>query len=128
MRTFVALTVALLACGGPLVRPVEQGPDGGALPGGGPPPPTASGPTLAGCAMLPPTNAWNQDISADAIDPHSADYLAFMNAGSLYLQPDFGGPYGQPFMVVPSSQPRVSMSFLYASQSDPGPYPFPQDL
>jgi hypothetical protein len=51
-----------------------------------------------------------------------------MGAGSLYLHPDFGGPYGQPFAVVPASQERVPMSFLYASQSDPGPYPFPRDV
>jgi hypothetical protein len=51
-----------------------------------------------------------------------------MGAGSLYLHPDFGGQYGQPFAVVPASQERVPMSFLYASQSDPGPYPFPRDV
>jgi len=30
--------------------------------------------------------------------------------------------------VLPSPGARVPMSFLYASQSDPGPYPFPPDL
>ena len=78
--------------------------------------------------MFPADNAWNRDVSSDPIDPHSADYLAFMGASSLYLHPDFGGPYGQPFVVVPADQERVPMSFLYTSQSEPGPYPFPRDL
>ncbi|TMA38192.1 MAG: hypothetical protein E6J82_17995, partial [Deltaproteobacteria bacterium] len=67
-------------------------------------------------------------MSSEPVDSHSADYLAFMGASSLYLQPDFGGQYGQPFVVVPADQARVPMSFLYASQSEPGPYPFPRDL
>jgi len=78
--------------------------------------------------MFPLDNEWNRDISADAVDPHSADYLEYMGASSLMLQPDFGGPYGQPFVMVPASQPRVEMSFLYATQSEPGPYPFPLDV
>jgi hypothetical protein len=78
--------------------------------------------------MFPPDNPWNRDISGEPADPHSAEYLSFMGAGSLYLHPDFGGQYGQPFAVVPASQERVPMSFLYASQSDPGPYPFPRDV
>ena len=86
------------------------------------------GPSLAGCPVFPADNAWNRDVSSEPVDPHSADYLAFMGAASLYLQPDFGGQYGQPFVVVPADQPRVSMSFLYATQSEPGPYPFPRDV
>ena len=78
--------------------------------------------------MFPAGSEWNRDVSADAADPHSADYLAFMGSGSLYLHPDFGGSYGQPFAVVQAQQARVSMTFRYVSQSDPGPYPFPQDL
>src|SRR5438552_474806 len=85
-------------------------------------------PSLAGCPVFPLENAWNRDISSEPVDPHSADYLAFMGAGSLHLHPDFGGQYGQPFVIVPADQPRVPMSFLYASQSEPGPYPFPQDV
>src|SRR5262249_23738157 len=33
--------------------------------------------------------------------------------------------YGIPFVVVPGTQPGVPMSFDYADQSDPGPYPIP---
>ncbi len=90
--------------------------------------PPPSGPSLAGCPMFLADDPWNRDISAEPLDHHSADYLAYMGAGSLRLHPDFGGPYGQPFAVVPVAQPRVPMSFLYSSQSEPGPYPFPSDL
>jgi hypothetical protein len=78
--------------------------------------------------MFPSDNEWNRDVSAEPVDAHSADYLAYMGASSLRLHPDFGGPYGQPFLIVPATQERVPMSFLYATQSEPGPYPFPRDL
>ncbi|MCA1825567.1 MAG: hypothetical protein LC689_01345 [Myxococcales bacterium] len=107
--------------------PVEP-PDAGApsVPDAGPV--AAPGPTLAGCPMFPLDNPWNADVSMLPVDPHSADYLAFMGAASLKVQPGFGGPYGMPVNVVPGTQPRVPMTFLYSSQSDPGPYPFPPDL
>ena len=88
----------------------------------------AAQPTLGGCPMFPLSSDWNRDVSADPVDAHSGDYLAFMGSGSLKLHPDFGGQYGQPFVVVPGSQQRVTMTFLYSSQSDPGPYPFPPDV
>lgn len=108
--------------------PAAAAPDAGAPAADPSPAAVAPGPTLAGCPMFPADNPWNRDVSGDAVDAHSADYLAFMGAGSLKLHPDFGGQYGQPFAVVPPGQARVPMTFLYSSQSDPGPYPFPPDL
>ena len=93
-------------------------------------PPTSeppAGPVLAGCPIFPAANAWNSDISGAAIDPHSADFLAFIGTG-LPLWPGFGGQYGTPFTVVPQDQAGVPMTFLYAASSDPGPYPFPPSL
>jgi hypothetical protein len=49
------------------------------------------------------------------------------------LHPDFGsglwegGPIGIPFTVVPGDQPLVNVTFDYADESDPGPYPVPPD-
>ncbi len=41
------------------------------------------------------------------------------------LHPDFGrAPYGFQVAVVNNAHPLVSMSFDYADESDPGPYPF----
>jgi hypothetical protein len=38
-----------------------------------------------------------------------------------------GGPIGIPYTVVPASEPKVPVSFGYAGESDPGPYPIPPD-
>jgi hypothetical protein len=51
------------------------------------------------------------------------------HAGSTRLHPDFGPPdYGIPFDVVPSDHPNVSIDFNYDDESDPGPYPFGDDV
>jgi hypothetical protein len=84
--------------------------------------------TIAGCAVFPADNPWNRDVSHDPVDPKSGSYIASMGA-STHLHPDFGSDpsYGIPWTAVGSSQPRVPMSFDYADESDPGPYPFPPD-
>jgi hypothetical protein len=76
--------------------------------------------------VFPPDNAWNRDVSADAVDPRSDAYIASIGAGR-FLHPDFGSDptYGIPWTSVPGSQPRVPMSFDFDDESDPGPYPFP---
>ncbi len=87
----------------------------------------AGSPTLAGCAMFPADNPWNRDISNDPVDPNSANYIASIGA-SVNLHADFGSnpTYGIPYVVVPGAQPFVPITFtLYASESDPGPYPVP---
>ena len=48
------------------------------------------------------------------------------------LHPDFGtfylgAPIGIPWVLVPGDQPLLPVDFLYASDSDPGPYPFPSN-
>jgi hypothetical protein len=78
--------------------------------------------------MFPAGNDWNRNISGDAVDAHSSEYVSFMGGGSVNLHPDFGSIYGLPFTIVPSGQARVPMSFLFKADSDPGPYPFPQAL
>jgi hypothetical protein len=84
-------------------------------------------PRIAGCQIFPADNPWNRDISGDAVDPNSANYIAHMNGGSRYLHPDFGSntTYGIPFVVVPGTQAKVPVSFEYSDESDPGPYPIP---
>lgn len=81
---------------------------------------------IAGCAVFPADNAWNRDVSRDPVDPRSDAYIASIGS-SRFLHPDFGSDptYGIPWTTVPGGQPRVPMSFDYADESDPGPYPFP---
>lgn len=89
---------------------------------------TGPGPSLAGCPMFPADNEWNRDISGDAVDAKSADYIAYILAnGGQNLHPDFGSnpDYGIPYVVVEESQAKVPITFGDASESDPGPYPVP---
>jgi hypothetical protein len=79
--------------------------------------------------VFPGSNPWNQDISRQPVDPNSANLIASIGLGSV-LHPDFGtvwrgAPLGIPYVVVQGDQPRVPVSFTYASESDPGPYPVP---
>ena len=100
--------------------------NGGSATGGSP---SMGGPTIGGCAIFPADNEWNRDVSNDPVDPMSDAYMASMNAGSKNLHPDFGSDptYGIPYVVVPATQPKVPISFDYADESDPGPYPIPPD-
>lgn len=81
----------------------------------------------AAAAALPPTNPWNVDISGAPVDPASASYIAFINnGGTRRLHPDFGGEvtpgsvgiYGMPYAIVDGSQPKLAVTFQYASESD----------
>ena len=86
-------------------------------------------PTIDGCAVFPPDNPWNQDISGEPVDPHSAAYIQNINAGGdTHLHADFGSEsdYGIPYLVVGGDQPKVPINFTeYGDESDPGPYPIP---
>jgi hypothetical protein len=89
-----------------------------------------AGPRLGGCTVFPPDNPWNRDVSADPVDPNSANYIASINLGATHLHADFGSPadYGIPYAVVPGMQPMVPITFdEYGDESDPGPYPIPPD-
>ena len=83
--------------------------------------------------MFPADNVWNTNISQLPVDPHSAEWMASMDSATTNLHPDFGPsgdpstPYGIPYTVVSPSQPLVGVTFQYASESDPGPYPFGPD-
>src|SRR5918993_958886 len=84
-------------------------------------------PTLAGCPLFPPDNAWNVPVDALPRHPNSDAYIATMGS-TTGLHPDFGtvyqgAPIGIPFVVVPGTQPKVPVAFEYEDESDPGPYP-----
>jgi len=94
-----------------------------AVPAAAIPPPGAPA-----CRVFPSNNVWHADISKLPVNARSKAWLSSMNASSTNLHPDFGPsggfPYGIPYDVVPSSHPKVDISFQYASESDKGPYPF----
>jgi len=88
-------------------------------------------PTLGGCPVFPADNPWNtrvDDSSKFPVHPNWSTYEATMNL-TTHLHPDWGDwstdHYGIPWQAVPAAQAGVPMTFQYADQSDPGPYPFP---
>src|SRR5471030_1787085 len=86
---------------------------------------TGVGVSLAGKQIFPVDNAWNRDISSEAVDPNSTALLASIGLGKG-LHPDFGttyngNPNGIPYVVVSGTQARVPVKFEYADESDPGP-------
>ena len=81
------------------------------------------------CALFPGNNIWNADISKLPVNTNSGVWLASMDSDTTLLHPDFGAPpYGFPFAVVDNSYPKLTINFLYADESDPGPYPFGPDI
>lgn len=88
------------------------------------------GQTLPGthCPAFPADDVWNTPVTGLPVDRHSREWLRHMAAGSTFLHPDYGpgggsSPYGIPWQIT-SPHPRfVKVHFLYASESDRGPYP-----
>jgi hypothetical protein len=105
---------------------------------------TATLPPPAPPIALPDKAIWTsahwlyQDISALPVDPMSAWMIQRSGVrtdaedGRLRpVQPDFGAPwgtftrFGMPINLVNSATPKVPVTFTYAGESDPGPYPIP---
>jgi hypothetical protein len=79
--------------------------------------------------MFPTDNVWNVTIDKLPVDANSAAYITTIGPGKP-VRPDFGtvcagAPNGIPYTVVTRAQARVPVSFAYAPESDPGPYPIP---
>src|SRR5262245_57365272 len=125
--SLVAATLTLVACGGSGTAPLDNTPI--AVDSGAPGVPALGiGGSLNGRLPFPSDNAWNTDISSAPVDPNSPTLIA--SGGDRGLHPDFGtvwngAPNGIPYVVVSGSQPKVSVSFDYADESDTGPYPVP---
>ncbi|MGZ8562633.1 MAG: hypothetical protein ACXWWU_03340 [Candidatus Limnocylindria bacterium] len=80
---------------------------------------------MAACKVFPSSNVWNRDISTLPLAADSATLIASIGLDAN-LHPDFSATgYGIPINVVNASTPRVSVSFQYDDESDPGPYPIP---
>jgi hypothetical protein len=145
----VAFTVA--GCGGVGGTGIATQPPAGSQDSGGTSPPpggttggTTSGTTgqagtpdlganasLNGRSVFPSDNPWNTPVDSDPVDPNS-DALISSIGLTTGLHPDFGanwngGPFGIPYVVVSGSQAKVPVTFDYADESDPGPYPVPPD-
>jgi hypothetical protein len=85
--------------------------------------------SIHGKGIFPANNPWNQRIDTAPVDPGS--HAVISRISGAVLHPDFGanwggGPFGIPYVVVPGTQSKVTISpITYADESDPGPYPVP---
>lgn len=81
------------------------------------------------CPAFPANDVWNTPVSGLPVDRDSAEWLRHMAAGSTFLHPDYGpgggsSPYGIPRQITSRHPTFAQIQFDYASESDPGPYPF----
>jgi hypothetical protein len=83
------------------------------------------------CTVFPSDNVWNRRVDGLPVRSDSDAVIASIGAND-YLHPDFsstawngGLGYGIPINKVNLSTPKSSVSFHYAGESDPGPYPIP---
>ena len=88
-------------------------------------------PAIGGCPVFPPDSVWNARVDTLPVHPQSAAWIATIGSAKP-LHPDFGtvyagAPNGIPYVVVPAGAPGIAVSFDYADESDPGPYPIPSD-
>ena len=91
---------------------------------GSPASPLAQSPSAGGCPIFPIDNVWNAPVDGLPAHPSSAAYISSIGAGTSF-HPDFGSDptYGIPIDIVSASQAAVGVTFDYADESDPGPYP-----
>jgi hypothetical protein len=78
---------------------------------------------LAALQVFPADNWWNRDISALPLHKDSAQMIAAIGGDKpLEYNLDMG------FVIVPPDQKRVDVKLLdYANESDPGPFPLPDE-
>src|ERR1700680_2350953 len=90
----------------------------------------AQPPGIGNCPVFPADSIWNTPVDQLAISPNSSTYISTIGP-TLPVHADFGSglyngePIGIPFVTVPGTQTKYTATFLYASESDPGPYAVP---
>ena len=79
---------------------------------------------LTGLQVFPPDNPWNQDISKLPVQANSDAIIASIGKDKRI---DFN--LDMNFVIVPPDQARVPVKItVYANESDPGPYPVPDNM
>lgn len=81
------------------------------------------------CPLFPANNPWNQRVDRLPVANNSARLIASIGLDEP-VHPDFGtvyngAPNGIPYAIVSGHTRRVRVTFDYADESDPGPYPLP---
>ncbi|HEY8184309.1 MAG TPA: hypothetical protein VII32_18845, partial [Thermoanaerobaculia bacterium] len=84
---------------------------------------TQGGPIPVPLPLFPANNWWNTDITAAPVDLNSTTYINHIGA-AVKTHPDWGGDvgdgtlYGIPFIIVDGSQPKKTVFFDTADESD----------
>jgi hypothetical protein len=85
------------------------------------------------CPVFPRSSHWNKRVDRLPVHPRSEQIVGSIGR-SRHLHADFGaglwegGPIGIPYKTVSKRQRRVPVSFEYADESDPSPYPIPRNV
>jgi hypothetical protein len=77
---------------------------------------------LSTLQVFPKDNPWNEDISERPVHPDSDKMIDTIGRNLR-----FRWNLDQAFIIVPPDQPKVPLQLEYAGESDPGPYPIPDD-
>src|SRR6202158_1548502 len=89
-------------------------------------------PTIGKCSVLPADSIWNTPVDPLPVATNSSTYINTIGA-TASMHADFGsgsyagGLIGIPFITVPGTQSKYLATFLYADESDIGPYAIPLD-
>ncbi len=93
---------------------------------------SAQPPVIGSCTVFPADNIWNTPVDQLPLSPNSATWVNTIGAAKT-AHADFGSglyngaPIGIPYTSVTAGQTKYPVTFTYASESDPGPYPVPLD-
>jgi S-layer homology domain len=89
--------------------------------------------TIGSCPLFPANNYWNMPVNTLPVHALSAAWVNSIGV-TRHFHMDFGsgtwdgGPIGIPFNVISgASTTKYQVDFYYPDQSDPGPYPIPQN-
>ena len=91
---------------------------------------TAMSAAVGGCPMFPTDNIWNMPVNNLPVHARSDQWVNTIGRNTGFHM-DFGsgtwagGPIGIPYNVIGAGIPKVTVSFYYPTESDPGPYPIP---
>jgi hypothetical protein len=77
---------------------------------------------LSKLQVFPKDNPWNEDISERPVHPDSDKII-----DTIGRQLRFRWNHDMSFVIVPPDQPKVPLQIEYAGESDPGPYPIPDN-
>jgi hypothetical protein len=87
---------------------------------------------ISGCSVFPANNIWNTRVDDLPLNAHSDQWVNTIGRNTGFHM-DFGsgtwdgGPIGIPYNLAGAATPRYVLDFYYPEESDPGPYPIPDD-